>query len=54
MIGCGVGKDFDETPMATGPHPTDPARIPGSEDVAALYRQLRKVLEEFVRTEVSS
>ena len=29
-----------------GPHPTDPARIPDPEDVSALYRQLRKALED--------
>ncbi|MFB7335989.1 pentapeptide repeat-containing protein [Streptomyces adustus] len=30
----------------TGPHPIDPARIPDPEDVAALYRQLRKAFED--------
>ncbi|GAA4658552.1 hypothetical protein GCM10023347_07260 [Streptomyces chumphonensis] len=29
-----------------GPHPTDPARTPDPEDVAALYRQLRKAFED--------
>ncbi|WP_367318234.1 pentapeptide repeat-containing protein [Streptomyces sp. HUAS ZL42] len=29
-----------------GPHHTDPARTPGPEDVAALYRQLRKAFED--------
>ncbi|MER5200992.1 pentapeptide repeat-containing protein [Streptomyces sp. NPDC002755] len=30
----------------TGPHHTDPARTPDPEDVAALYRQLRKAFED--------
>ncbi|MFD5634816.1 pentapeptide repeat-containing protein [Streptomyces sp. NPDC127077] len=30
----------------TGPHPNDPARTPDPEDVAALYRQLRKAFED--------
>ncbi|MFG3026530.1 pentapeptide repeat-containing protein [Streptomyces sp. NPDC048254] len=29
-----------------GPHPTDPARTPDPEDVAALYRHLRKAFED--------
>ncbi|MGX1480854.1 UNVERIFIED_CONTAM: hypothetical protein RKD50_009662 [Streptomyces canus] len=29
-----------------GPHPSDPSRIRGPEDVAALYRQLRKAFED--------
>ncbi|MFF9714653.1 hypothetical protein ACF1DW_03505 [Streptomyces sp. NPDC014603] len=41
-----VGQDPEPRLWRPGPHHTDPARTPDPEDVAALYRQLRKAFED--------
>jgi len=52
---CGTGRPLpadvagaapDAGAWRLGPHHPDPARTPGPEDVAALYRQLRKAFED--------
>lgn len=41
-----AGEDPEPHLWRPGPHHTDPARTPDPEDVAALYRQLRKAFED--------
>ncbi|MFD4023213.1 pentapeptide repeat-containing protein [Streptomyces sp. NPDC058576] len=41
-----AGEDPEPHLWRPGPHHTGPARTPGPEDVAALYRQLRKAFED--------